>query len=544
MIKLTLNLFFILSFSNLNAALTQTDIDEKMKKTASELGISVYEELPLAVSTSDIKEELSQDCAKTDNGNGDINYFGKGLPLDIKPQTMSIIVVPEDLTFKEKMSVYYNTVATVFRALFSQIADSLSSDVPSFEKISENILKRTYSKEYPPRPYGDKSLFMESGFIKEFEQLVKNDFTDGNNIKFLIDGPESFKYKDYLIKNAKKKIYIATWAFYDDITGKDAMNMLIEKKKEGVDIKIIVDKNVSGNHGVSVLKKMQENGIEILKYKDDRFNDIWHVKIILVDDQYLITGGMNFGDPYSHKDPNGLKWRDTDVLITGPALSKAINFFTNVWNSEISDKSLNLNKIAPYEVYAEKQGNARVSFSYSNPPSENGSDILAAIIKSIDGATKKINIENAYFVPIPALTQAILKARERKIEVNLLTNSKDSIDSEARSLSDVSMKSLLPLLKAGVNIYLKKGETLHSKFITVDGIFCSIGSYNLHPRGERYDTEFNAHIIDNESVSYLDKVYEKDILLAQKITDEKQLTVEQSWFSKIIEKYFYSQLKK
>jgi hypothetical protein len=51
MIKLTLNLFLILSFSNLNAALTQTDIDEKMKKTASELGISVYEELPLAVST-------------------------------------------------------------------------------------------------------------------------------------------------------------------------------------------------------------------------------------------------------------------------------------------------------------------------------------------------------------------------------------------------------------------------------------------------------------------------------------------------------------
>ena len=169
---------------------------------------------------------------------------------------------------------------------------------------------------------------------------------------------------------------------------------------------------------------------------------------------------------------------------------------------------------------------------------------MAAIIKSIDGATKKINIENAYFVPIPALTQAILKARERKIEVNLLTNSKDSIDSEARSLSDVSMKSLLPLLKAGVNIYLKKGETLHSKFITVDGIFCSIGSYNLHPRGERYDTEFNAHIIDNESVSYLDEVYEKDISLAQKITDEKQLTVEQSWFSKIIKKYFYSQLKK
>jgi cardiolipin synthase len=168
---------------------------------------------------------------------------------------------------------------------------------------------------------------------------------------------------------------------------------------------------------------------------------------------------------------------------------------------------------------------------------------MTSIIKAIYGATRVINIENAYFVPIPALTEALLSARARGVEVNIFTNSKYSIDEEARVLSDVSMKSLLPLFKAGANIYLKKGDTLHSKFMTVDGIFCSIGSYNLHPRGERYDSEMNVNILDQEGVSYLDKVFKDDISnLAVKITSETQLVPEQGWFSKIIEKYFYSQL--
>lgn len=524
-------------------AFAKADIETRIKKTAEAMGISVYEDFPAS------KNHISQNALPDSSVDSRV-FPDSSKRISIPQPTLNSnnFPKPPSLSTSEQVNIYWGYVLTLWNSLSAQIADSgfFSGGAPSFEEISQKILARTDSTQFKPGKPSDRSLFEDSGFLSEFEKVTGSSFTSGNAVKFLIDGEESFKYKDYLIKNAKKSVYITTWAFYDDITGEDALNMLVEKKKEGVDVKIILDAKVINSHGVSVVKRMEKAGLEIVKFREDgRSADIWHVKMIIVDGQYVIMGGMNFGDPYSHKDANGLKWRDTDVLIMGPAVSKAGEIFSKIWNLEVEKNSLAYKKLETLIPSNSPMGNAMVSFSYSNPPIAQGSDILASIIKAIRSANKKINIENAYFVPIPALTQALLEARDRGVEVNIFTNSKDSIDPEAKSVSDISMKSMLPLFKAGASIYLKKGETLHSKFMVVDGAFVSIGSYNLHPRSERYDTELNANIVDKEAASYLDMVFEKDInTQAIKITSEKQLLPQQSWFSSIMEKYFFAHLIK
>ncbi|MEW5952111.1 MAG: phosphatidylserine/phosphatidylglycerophosphate/cardiolipin synthase family protein [Elusimicrobiota bacterium] len=522
-------------------AQTKPNIETRIKRTAQEMGISVYEELPAGKSSFESLNTASP--------------FADGFVItDKNPQNLGVIPEPSlnsstlpkppSLSFSEQTNVYWGYAVTLWNSLSAQISDSgvFSSGAPSFEDISKKLLTRTQSSVKP----SGKSLFEEENFLREFEKIAGSNFTSGNKVKYLIDGEESFKYKDYLIKNAKKSVYVTTWAFYDDITGEDALNMLVEAKNRGVDVKIILDAKIINSHGVSVVKRMEKAGLQLLKFRESgRPADIWHVKMIIVDGEYVIMGGMNFGDPYSHKDPAGLKWRDTDVLIMGPAVAKAQEFFAKIWNGESDKNGLNLPRMAQSYQEGPAVGNAKVSLSYSNPPAAEGTEILTAIIKAIRGAQKKINIENAYFVPIPALTQVLLEARNRGVEVNIFTNSKDSIDPEAKSVSDISMKSMLPLFKAGANIYLKKGDTLHSKFMTVDETFVSIGSYNLHPRGERYDSELNANIIDKETALSLDKTFEKDInTLAVKVTSDKQLVPDQSWFSSIIEKYFFAQLSR
>ncbi|GAB4030828.1 MAG: hypothetical protein Fur0012_07400 [Elusimicrobiota bacterium] len=524
-------------------AQTKPDIETRIKKTAEAMGVSVYEDFPASSASFGSLDRTipSADGLVIAGRTGAVMMPEPSLNSNNFPK-------PPSLSFGEKANIYWGYVITLWNSIGAQISDSgvFSSGAPSFEDISKNILNRTESSQFKPRNYGEKSLLEERGFLSEFEKIAGSSFSPGNSVKFLIDGEESFRYKDYLIKNAKKSVYITTWAFYDDITGEDALNMLSEKKKQGVDVKIILDGKVINSHGVSVVSRMEKAGLEIIKFREKgRVADIWHAKMIVVDGEYVIMGGMNFGDPYSHKDPNGLKWRDTDVMIMGPAVARAGEFFARIWNSEVDKNSLGFKKLPESLESLPATGNAMISFSYSNPPVSEGTAILSSIIKAIKGATRKINIENAYFVPIPALTQALLEARSRGVEVNIFTNSKDSIDSEAKSVSDISMKSMMPLFKAGAGIYLKKGDTLHSKFMTVDGTFVSIGSYNLHPRGERYDSELNANIIDREGAAFLDKVFEKDLATqAVKITSEKQLVPDQSWFSSIIEKYFFSQLMK
>jgi len=266
------------------------------------------------------------------------------------------------------------------------------------------------------------------------------------------------------------------------------------------------------------------------------------MKMLIADDKYAIVGGMNYSDLYSHKNPDGQKWRDTDVLYTGPAVAETRRIFAGIWNANVKKTGLPFSLVGGSSAGAEgKAGSARIAVIFQNPPLSSP-PILLNIVKAIYGATKQINIENPYYVAVPAITQAVLEARARGVEVNILTNSKKSIDAEAKAMADIIIKGLLPLVPAGVNVYLKKGETLHSKFMTVDGIYCSIGSYNFHPRSERYDTEMNVSILDPVSVRRLDEEFRQDLAKADKINTIEDLGYEPGWLAKIVEKYFYAEL--
>ena len=122
---------------------------------------------------------------------------------------------------------------------------------------------------------------------------------------------------DYPSREAE---HLMSWAFYDDKTGLETARALIEKAKEGVDVKVIVDGQVSvkGHHDAPI-RLLEDNGVSVVRWRDaDRPYDGNHRKMMIVDGQEAIIGGLNIGDVYSHK-AGETKWRDTDVLLAGPA---------------------------------------------------------------------------------------------------------------------------------------------------------------------------------------------------------------------------------
>ena len=452
--------------------------------------------------------------------------------------------VPQQFSGAEPVS-YYGTAVTLWYALGAQITDNGPwTNTPAFEAISDRVLAASRSKAYPARRAGQPSLFTEPGFISEYEQATGARFSGNNSARFLINGPASFEVKDALIRSAKKSLLISSWAFYDDTTGYQAAQMLIAKKREGLDVKVMVDKKVKVGHGKKVVEMMKKAGIEVLEVQESRANDIWHVKVMIADDQYAVAGGQNFGDVYSHKG-GSILWRDTDVVFSGPAVLDAKRLLAGEWNRYASKngfKSIDARNTAglPYEG-----GSARVAVVMQNPPQS--SPILVSIIKAMYAATKNINIENAYFVSLPVVTQAVLDARARGVEVNILTNSKESIDPEGVVIVEAMYKCLIPLAQAGANIHLyngwrSPGDTLHSKFMTVDGEFADIGSYNLHPRGERYDTEVNVNILDRAAVAQLDAAFAKDLQNSRKVKSAADLDGKPTAMGTIANNFFYAQL--
>ncbi len=499
-----------------------TDEETKIIRTASEMGISITEDSPVYGSPAFERVPAPSKPQEIPGPSGQqpAPPAGNSMPLG---QKWGYLVL-----------AYHAICAGITDSGFIPWADSAAG----FDEISKESLIAAKESRYAPRGAGEDSLLNEEGFIQEMETLTGSKFNSGGNAEFLINGPASFAVKDRLMREAQKSIYIASYAFYDDVTGNETVDILLAKKKEGVDIKVIVDNKMAYIFGGRLLKKMEAAGIEVIRYAEtDRPHDYLHIKMLLVDGNYSVIGGMNYGDVYSHKG-NSLKWRDTDVLYTGPAVIESMKVFAKIWNPRTKG---GLRLVTVPENTDIGGGQARISVLYSNPPTLKPV-ILLGMLKGIYGATKRVNIENAYILAIPALTQAIFDARTRGVEVNILTNSKESIDSDGKSMAEAILNSVKLFAAAGANVYLKQGQTLHSKFMTVDGVYCSVGSYNLHPRSERYDTEMNIGIIDPSSTARIDAAFAGDIAEANKLDPNAPRQGKPSWLDKIVENFFFAQL--
>ena len=180
--------------------------------------------------------------------------------------------------------------------------------------------------------YSDK---LASIYKKEFEQMYNGKF---HNIKEKINNKENIKVGDSTISayfspkdntvnsaiipkinSAKKYIYIPTFL----ITDKNVTNALINARKRGVDIKIIVDatnaKNTASKHNV-----LRRSGIKV---KTENYAGKLHSKTILIDDKYCIIGSMNLSKSGNYKNDENI------LIINNSVLTKFYkNFFIYLWN--------------------------------------------------------------------------------------------------------------------------------------------------------------------------------------------------------------------
>lgn len=406
-----------------------------------------------------------------------------------------------------------------------------------WDDMSRRQLALVAGSAHAPRGPGEASLFTEPGFVKEYAALTGAAFTGGNSVKALIDGPASFKVRFGLMRKAKKSIHIQSWAFYDDATGNAAADLLIAKKKEGLDVKVMVDGKTSAVHGAAVLARMAAAGVEIVLFNDAaRKYDGLHTKILLVDGIHAVVGGMNFGDDYSHMGA-GKKWRDTDLYYRGRAVARTGRFMAALWNAQVAAQGLPHGLMRPLPVRA-APGKTRMSFLADTPEGE--ATIMLAYLKAISGASSVINVENAYLITMPQLREALLAALRRGVKVNILTNSAESID-EPIVIAPI-LASLPELIAAGANVSLKRGDTLHSKFMTVDGLFSIVGSFNLHPRSLRYEIELIVSALDAGLAARLDAAFASDMAAALPVTDPAALAVPDSPLNRIVRRYLFNQL--
>ncbi len=391
--------------------------------------------------------------------------------------------------------------------------------------------------------------------LAEIARLGGSSWTGGNAVETLIDGSASWAKRREMLAGAKRSIDVLTWAFYDDHTGWTAARALAQKAKEGVHVRVMLDRRVATHAPYQAvadwLRKQAfaptsdgsgKGSLQLIGWQDpERPFDGQHRKIFIVDGRHLVAGGMNYGDWYSHQNPKEAnRWRDTDVYVRGYAAMDASRLFHSLWNEQIRKRGLKVQAspfVARQPLPTTQGGEAVAVVSHQAGRDEH---ILLSLLRAIEATTTSIDIEMAYFIRIPSMASALRRAIARGVRVRLLTNSAESVDETL--ISSAILTTAKELSDAGAEVYLRRGSTLHSKFMILDRTFTSIGSYNLHPRSYRMEGEVMFHIVGTTTAASLTAAFEKDIQAADRIDPTKPLAIPTNPLTVLALRFFPDQL--
>jgi len=385
----------------------------------------------------------------------------------------------------------------------------------------EKVLQ-TLKKEM--RVYNDEIISPEELSTENNRELavmlskeLRSPLTRRNKVKVLLNGEEKFPEILEALRNAKHHIHIEYYIYEQDVIGEQIENLLIQKAKEGVQVRFIYDDFGSPNIKKPVEKKMKDAGIEIYPFQKvmlyllaNRLNYRNHRKIIVIDGQTAFTGGINVCDKYINNGSNKLFWRDTHLRIDGPGIFFLQYLFLADWNF-CSGKKIQADELY-FPVPATTKNDCFLQVAASGPDSDHPA-VLFSLLQAIYLAKKEILITTPYFIPGDSILEALRIAALSGLSVKLLVPGRG----DSKLVNAASRSYYEDLLCAGVDIYMYQKGFVHAKTLVTDGSLSIVGTANMDYRSFELNFEVNVIVYDKSVSEKLRTVFFKDLEDAEKI---------------------------
>jgi cardiolipin synthase len=357
--------------------------------------------------------------------------------------------------------------------------------------------------------------------------LAMNRYTAGNSITLLRNGAEYFPVLLDAIAGALREVWLETYIFADDETGREVANALVAAARRGVSVRVLVDGWGARHYLTPALeRRLVDGGVNLLKYRPEvapwhfrshRLRRL-HRKVCHVDARVAFVGGINVIDDMNtpgHTPPR----IDFAVCVRGPMLVPIVQNMQRVWAIvEMSQLRNSDIPLFPDEEPAEDAGTQVAKFTIRDNL-RHRRDIERAYLAALRTARQEIVIATAYFFPGVRFRRALINAAARGVSVILLLQARV----EYRLLHYAARALYGQLLAAGVGIQEYHRSFLHAKVAVVDGQWATVGSSNIDPYSFLMAREANVFVRDAAFANEL-----RDVLVKM-IEDGSQPVPPQHW---------------
>ena len=337
----------------------------------------------------------------------------------------------------------------------------------------------------------------------------------GNRVVHLPDDERTLRIIWESLDGAEERIWMSMYTLSPDEVGGTTLERLAEAARRGCEVLLVYD--AFGSHD------LKEEHLAPLRAAGGRaiaFNPTWppwkknltirnHRKLIIVDHSTAFCGGLNLTNDYAGEDFGKWIFDDTMASVEGPCLHDLISVFCRTWQ-EVSDEEL------PIPGRSEEHQDGVPVAILETDPRRSKTRLARTLADAIGQAQDYCYMSTPYFIPPPWLREALLEAARRGVDVHILTAGKTD-----RAVARwAGWHCYGDLLKAGLHIYELFGRILHSKTITIDGQFGSIGSYNMDAWTSRHTLDLNMLIASEEVAAGLEDEFFLDLDDAEPVTLE------------------------
>lgn len=355
-----------------------------------------------------------------------------------------------------------------------------------------------------------------------YMNLFNNDavLTENNHVDIFTDGKEKFDSLFTDIKNAKKSIHLQYYIFKNDDLGSKLISLLVEKAKEGVEVRLLYDELGSRTLRKKAFKELRKAGgfVEVFfpskfHLMNLRLNYRNHRKLGIIDGKIGYIGGFNVGDEYLGLNAKFGYWRDTHLRIRGKAIYAIQTRFILDWNQASHQHDIHYSPDY-FPGQAEKfLGNIGMQIVSSGPDSE-WEQIKNGFIKMITSAKKSVYIQTPYFIPDASLLDTLRIAALSGVDVRIMIPNKP----DHMFVYWATYSYIGEMLRAGVKIYIYENGFIHAKTLIVDNKISSVGTANIDMRSFRLNFEVNAFIYSEEVAQQLSNAFLEDMDLSTNLT--------------------------
>jgi cardiolipin synthase len=341
-------------------------------------------------------------------------------------------------------------------------------------------------------------------FARGLWRIAAADASSGNQVELMRDGTRIFDAMIEVIEHAKETVVLESYIVNSDSVGERFADALIAAATRGVRVRLIADWVGSWTTARKYWRRLRDGGVDVRVFNRPGFR-AWlglvprdHRKLLVADEQAAVTGGIGLSEEWSGfvKRKKRAPWRDTAVLIRGPAAVDMARAFETMW------------KRANFE---ERRAARRHAVRRARNTGTAPGQAVGAVVGIIEGepwrlrvaralqiqsvsAEKAIWIASAYFYPSSAEIEALCGAALDGVDVRVLVPS----TYDHPWVRMFTRRVYKQLLRNAVRIWEWNGIMMHAKTSVIDGRWVRVGSTDFNPLGIAINYELDAVIESQE----------------------------------------------